>query len=74
MNNLQQLQYRDYDSSEIRDMTKYNKINAVKSLSTQHSPINIAEKLLRGIQDPKLYVKQHKMEFTFRQSLSYQPS
>ncbi|CAK75519.1 unnamed protein product (macronuclear) [Paramecium tetraurelia] len=60
--------------NQLYDTQSYTKLDQLKKMSLQPSPIHVAKDLLSARENPKDYVKQHKLDFKFRQTQFWQPS
>ncbi|CAD8063144.1 unnamed protein product [Paramecium sonneborni] len=60
--------------NQLYDTKSYTKLEQLKKLDLQPSPISVAKDLLSVRENPKDYVKQHKLDFKLRQTQFWQPS
>ncbi|CAD8067048.1 unnamed protein product [Paramecium sonneborni] len=60
--------------NQLYDTKSLTKLEQLKKLDLQPSPIHVAKDLLSAREIPKDYVKQHKLEFKLRQTQFWQPS
>ncbi|CAD8153128.1 unnamed protein product [Paramecium octaurelia] len=60
--------------NQLYDTQSYKKLEQLKKMNLQPSPINVAKDLLSARENPKEYAKQHKLDFKFRQTQFWQPS
>ena len=52
--------------NQLYDSKSYTKLEQLKKMNLEPSPIHVATDLLSARENPKEYAKQHKLDFKFR--------